>query len=1460
MVFRLPGSDAVVSALRHRIDAALADLAARVQDRSHASSPMKRRLNTRLILWLLVPTVCSSAGAYGIYRLQVRRNAGALLEKAHRAMAKGDLAKSEESLRLYLGYKPDHPSALASYGLVLSKLAQTQDERQKAFKVCERALGLDPSQHDVRRRAADLAMSLGMFTAARNHLTTLLGRSEPGRAEKGRIVSPEESALEYLIAYCSEGALDFAAAARWYQDATAHDPAHIDGYVRLAWLLRGRLDDASGADRIMDARVVKDGMIAANPQSPRARLERAFYRKKYHLPGIDEDVARALELNPDEAGVLLASALWAIEKRDFDAARRHLSHGLKDDPKNWQMSDALSWVERETGRVEEAKTCLQRGIDASVDPHGRNELFWAFADLLIDQHGWAEANRVIDSMEQRNVPPEPLQYLRARIKAGEGKWIEAANELETIYPGLLRQHALAYQADILLAECYRQAGAVDRRHSACRRAIDLDPQALPARLALAQALEAMGRPDEALVRYRELVEPVPSARVDVARLLVKINLRRPASQRDWREVERALDQASEAMADSSELVILRAESQTAQGHPAHARDLLRQSRDRYPDRVEFWTALAELANRQETPEAAMSVIEEAQRRLGDRVDLRLARLLALIKRGGAGASHALDELERNLEAFTPSDQWRLLKGLADAHFQIGDRAGADRLVNQLTLLRPFDLGVRMTQFELAYRLGDESRMASAIREIERIESRLQSGRASGGAFWRCCKARLCIWQAGRGVPGASSREQLTEARLLLTEVDLSSGSWPIVVLSQAELDDLLGDMEAAIKGYLRALELGVDNRRVLHRVAQMLYARGRFSQANEAILRWQEQVKGADDRELQRLAAQVAIRVNDRERAFSLVRQSIPANSTDYRDHLWAGQIFWAGGEPLKAEPELRRAVELGGESPDVWVTLVEFLARTGQPDKARTLIEQARGRLPTDRAGAALARCFTALGDADRAHAEYQTALAARPADIALLRGAADLALATGRVREAEADLLRITDQEKVAPAQAAWARRTLAVILASTKNPRQSLRALKLMGLDLDGLSYEPSAGEPIEELRAKAEVLALQPNRAARRAAIGILEQVLDREPGASPNRDLLAQLYDQDGNWRKARSELRTLLAAEPDNPSYIAHAVRALLRHGVNDEAELWLAKLEKLRPLAGETFELRARMLQSSGKSKEAVFLLLGWIKERPNQALNTALLLEQLGEVAAAEGVYRAHAAQSRTPQAALALAGFLARRNQLAEALDLCETAWGPCPPQTVAEAMVTMLYATTIDDAQCRRAALLLEKELQKNPKAAPLLFHLANVRSLQGDYEQAQHLYQESIEYDQTNSGPLINLAWLIARKDGAGTRALELLSRAISLDGPNPDFLDTQALAYLAAGQNDLAIKNLDDALGVSPSPLKYVHLAQAYLAAQRRSDAEVALRNAQTAGLDIKKLNPLERESCVRLLEALAHP
>ncbi len=75
--------------------------------------------------------------------------------------------------------------------------------------------------------------------------------------------------------------------------AVAHAPHQIEGFLRLARLLRGPLNEPEQADRVMDRRArTRDGLIARNPESFRAFLERAGYRKQNGLPGAADDIAR----------------------------------------------------------------------------------------------------------------------------------------------------------------------------------------------------------------------------------------------------------------------------------------------------------------------------------------------------------------------------------------------------------------------------------------------------------------------------------------------------------------------------------------------------------------------------------------------------------------------------------------------------------------------------------------------------------------------------------------------------------------------------------------------------------------------------------------------------------------------------------------------------------------------------------------------------------------------------------------------------------------------------------------------------------------------------------------------------------------------------------------------------------------------------------------------------------------
>ena len=247
----------------------------------------KRRINVWFLGGLAIAVVVLGAGMHVLHGVQVRRNAAGLLEQAAEAEARGDGALAAETLKFYLGFEPDDGEAAVRYArlLVSEGSAADANSRVLALRAFDRALGLLPDDHAdreaIRREAADLALELGDFVAARSHL------------ERLRKDHPDDGELAYRLGTSEEALSQYEKAANLYAEAIEHAPEMVEAYARRAALLRDRLKQPGEADRLMDAREVVDGVIAATDgQSFRAYLERARYRQAAGLPGVEEDVAR----------------------------------------------------------------------------------------------------------------------------------------------------------------------------------------------------------------------------------------------------------------------------------------------------------------------------------------------------------------------------------------------------------------------------------------------------------------------------------------------------------------------------------------------------------------------------------------------------------------------------------------------------------------------------------------------------------------------------------------------------------------------------------------------------------------------------------------------------------------------------------------------------------------------------------------------------------------------------------------------------------------------------------------------------------------------------------------------------------------------------------------------------------------------------------------------------------------
>lgn len=1440
-------------------------------------SIMRRRLNTKLLLGLVLVTGLLGGAVYLVHGFQEKRNAGALLKRAELAERKGDAREAEKYLSRYLTLRPNDGDTLARYGLLLAKDASGGTGSAKALMVLERALVQVPDREDVRRRAAELGLEVGRVKEASEQVVSLLMKPKAGQAPSSEdrrnleaqllefsaskpgempaaalkeLLARPDAALEELLGRCfeeqgrtsrsDEADAFYRKAAACYRLAIAQAPDRIEVYGRLSALLRSQLNDPAQADGVMDAITTKDGLIAKNPQSYQAYLLRARYRKEYRLEGAADDVARAQQLAPHELEVLLANAESARLAGDLDKARKLLEEGEAAHPKELRIYQARMAVEAQAGRPDDATAALRRGLKAIPK---QVDLSWSLADLLIQTGKLEEAADEIKSLRQQSeILTAPVDYLEGSLLIAKGRWPEAIRILEksrALMAGTPALNGLTKQADLLLARGYEWLGFPEERLAVIRRALALDPQWGPARLAQAAALTALGRSEAAIASYRSLLPQFPSVRLNLARLLVAQNLGLTAEQQRepslWKEVETLLDQAEQAQPTSIEAPLLRAQILAGRGRLEEARGRLDLLKKAHPDQVDPWVALSQLAEQEGKKDEALALLDEAKSRLGDRLELNLARASYWGRRGGDDGKKALAELAQSLGKASPQDRVRLEEGLANAYNNLGDFEQASRILADAAKQRPDDRQLATLQLGLALRRGDDAAIGKASSRLRQIEG-------EDGALWRYAEAvRLVL----RAKPGDSA--SLGQARTLLVDVSKKRPDWPLVALLEGEIAQKEGKTDRAIENYLKAIRGGERPPQMVRRVVQLLNQRGRIVEADRLI---EDLLKtSAPVGLLGQLAAEKSLRNQDQGQALELARQAIAPDSKDYRDRLWLAQMLWAAKKPAEAEAELRRTVEMASGEPEVWLALVQFLAETDQKLAAEKVLEQAGQKLPADLVELTMARGYDRIGNREEAEEHYHAALKARPDDTAIMLNLANFYLGTQKPDQAKILLKKVIDPDLKAPqAVVASARRSMALSLANGDS-QSFMEATSLLDKNI------LEEGGLLEDQRLKALLLASRPGH--RREAIAKFEELAQQSAPTPIEKYQLAQLHAAGREWSKARDLLLGLVAGDPDQPDYLYSLARVLLASGDVERARTWIAKLEQVAPGKLQGVELKARLLQQDGKGPEAVAALEARAKSERDEVLPVASLLEELGEPAAAERLTREFVSQSKDPNAVLVLALLLGRHGRVDEALDLCESALKTSPPIMVSNAALRILHSGKADEAQTRRVTTWIEEAVNKAPKEIRLKFDLANLKILQGRYPEAETLMRQIIALNPGNGGPMNNLAWLLAARGEKAEEALEWINKAIALDGSNPEALDTRGLVYLAMGKTDAALKDLTEAVSVDPSPLLIFHLARAQLLSDRRDDARETLRKAQAAGLNESAVDPLEREDYRKLVALL---
>lgn len=1421
-------------------------------------------------------------GGYLLWAFQVERQARGVVAQAEKAMQEGKYARAEELYKQHLAVVPGDIEVQIKYADALLKNEKSLKRQEEALAIFGEVLRRYPGRDDVRRQSAELAFEMGRFERARTDLAILLKTAK------------EDGHLEYLMGRCYEQDNEPGKAEEHYKSAITYEaPERFEAAQRLAMILRDKLGRKKDADDVIEA------MVKSGKDDYRAYLGRGRYRESspdasrkalrsaagaaagFACSGIG-DFFTALELAPRDRPEVYLEVARAVEREaGFDAARQVLDKGLTEVPKSAEMYRELANLEQRAGRIDRAIEALDLGLKALPEEIGLR----GQQAMLLASRGEAESGRLllqIAELERLGASRAYTQYLNAYYHFNKRDFKKAEQILLPLLPEVARVAPMKFAVNLLLGRCYAEMGEADQQQDAMQRAMHETPNDPAARMAVIQNLIARGDLDGVIREYRDLYSRNPGlARIPLATHLIDRNRRMPRGQRrDWSEVDRLVDEATGASPGSIEPGLLRARllmEEAADQEPerkpaleARAYDAMETVRAKFPKDPRPWMLQAELRVRQGDPDAAQALLDRAREQAGDRIELRLARMQLATTRPAPQAIAALNELGRGLESFSREDRRRLLTALAADLLRLRDVKGASAAWTQLAEYEPQNLQPRLQLFELALQSNDAKQAEEHLQKIEKLDE--QSGYLN--------RAVYLAWKARAATDPAARQKGRDEARGLLTELRARRPDMVRVPLALARLDEEESaeagadqevqrkeKLESAITLYRQAIQMGQRDPALVRHYIQLLFRAGRGGEALDFYSQMPSIGQYAGD--LGRVVTDFAVAHHDYQQAEDIARKAVADNPGDFQARVWLSNVLMGERKNDEAEKVLRQAIDAARAEPDRWITLVRFLTLTRQLDKAEQAVRDAEA--PLAARPLALAQCCEVVGktlelsDPDRAKAWYgqargwfdkaQQALK-DPADLSVKRQLAKFLLDTNAAADAEGlfkDILKRTEDGK-SPALATWARRGLAQAYVSMRPPRTA-EALALF-------AGKPGRGGDPDDLRVMAAIHESQGTPEGRRQAIQDLESLIGRGPATPEDRRRLALLLEAVGEWPRAREQFRQLVQQTEGRdaetlarrPLYLAQFVEGLLRHHKpGDDSDLAEARdlVEKLGATPGNPMApvLLGAQIDKAANQIEAATKRIRDFAARSDVNTATRLrladLAERLGLFDAAEWVY-SRAAEEPPPdrnslpnRAGLAL--FFTHRGKVKEAVDICEGLWAdPAIREATANLCVAILCgdpAAPVDEAQARRVVGWFERAAAENPQSMAYLVGLGNLYERLGDYPRAEDAYRKAVKVNDRDGIASNNLAWLIVLREHNGEEALDLINKAIRARGPLPDFLDTRGMIYLANGQGQRAVADLEAAFRAAPTPPKYFHLAQAYLMLKDKDKARKILVNGKTRGL-----------------------
>ena len=1390
---------------------------------------------------------------------EIRREALATVDRLQKA---GETDLALRNLNQFLATHPLDAALLERRARLMDQATVSPEQILGVAKAYEQYVRLDPESASglkARRRVVELYVRFGDVLRESSALYQLppalatLGSRYLAAAQHARVLvqrGARDPGSHRLLAMALDGlavpgdAKAMNEAVREYRAALADDPADIVAAERLARLYQGRMKDLPRAERVLD------DLLQAAPNSVEVRLARhRFYVKLRRDKKAAEELDAATLLAGGKLSVILAAAEDSLRRGDTADARRQLDKVPKTDRADVHVMMLRGLVDFGEEHPDEAIASWRKGLLSSSGTDA--EMTWWLAYVLLQMGRINEATPLLGQYRRLAGENAPLnRFLNAVHDEQTGRPGRAARTLERIPDTIAeRWRVMVY---LSLGRAYEALQDEMKAVDAYRRALQIDPAAVVARLALAK-LKWDRRPADAVSEIKsglDVAPDDPALRIAMAGALLRVEGARPLARRSWYDFDAAFGAAAEQSPGSTAVALMRTDRLALSGQPDEALRSLEEAARRAPRSAALAAALADALVRQGETDRALKGLDRASAAdaAGDSAALRIARASVLM--ASYRGREARAGLVATVEALPRADRVKVWMAAGQYASAQGDLAATREAVEEWGRLVPEDPRPRLAILDLLLKQGNESAARTTVEELRTLAAN-DGGDGSDDVAYRLGRARVLLHERDAANPPPGSRDvSLEEAAGLVDSVLSDSPTLGTARMLRAQIYQRQNRPDEAIFLYQAIWDGGVEA--ALPPLVDLLARRKRF----DTLSKLRFSAPGAAAR-IDMLSAQSLFRAGDASQAARIADQ-VAKDLPDSAEVLgWQAKMLDLLGRFDDAESALRALAERRSDAVEPWLALLNYQAAHGRTTVAADTIKLIKERVKTDRPELLDARCLWSAGDRAGADKAFQAALSQTPDDVPTLLTAARYDEQTGRSSRAEAHLRRVL---KLDPKNRPAARQ-LATVLSSRAGDASSWEQARAL------LGPEGAGADAPEDRLARAVVLSRSTDATIRGRALGALDALVADmpivHPVATTAREYLARLLLEAGQPERA-SQVASVSAAGPD-PAAIALYAQALIQSKKPDAAGAQIDRLAGVK--LGDSREaagLRARLLWDRSRPVEAAAALERAYLARENAPGAEFLGREIFGILSSMDDGTDAVTDRLATklarknPSLSWMPASILAKKGRIDPAFELLRTAVRPgsTPEDHRESAKIAMTMAVSIGDADTlQKADDVLQSVLKLDPESDELAIMAAMLRHLRGDYEAEVRFYRQVLARRPEDRVVLNNLAWALSEGVGRADEGLKCIDDLIKYAGRNPEALDTRGMILLRLNRVDDALKDLEASVQSAPDSIHHFHLARAYRRAGRVADAKASRDKARAAGLTATQVDPTERAEFKTLME-----